>query len=188
MLAAALLLAASGATAQTTAYPPAPPEPPPPPRYGDRGTSEIAIGLGYSSYAGFLGAGGFRYFVADGVAPGLEGTYVSGGDELLAHGMILANLRLVPVRTYSLAVVLTGRAGRVLLADHGDGWGVGGGAGLVIALGRGAGLELGYQALQLVPARFCADLSTCVLHGPVIGLRLTVCTSGATRSRAERGC
>jgi hypothetical protein len=70
-------------------------------------------------------------------------------------------------------VVLTGRAGRVLLADHGDGWGVGGGAGLVIALGRGAGLELGYQALRLVPASFCADLSTCVLHGPVIGLRLT---------------
>src|SRR5262245_31993574 len=36
---------------------PLPPGPPPPPlirRYGDRGTSEISIGFGYSSVAGFL--------------------------------------------------------------------------------------------------------------------------------------
>src|SRR6185312_9905211 len=59
--------------------------PPRPRRYGDRGTPEIAIGLGYSSVTGFLGAGGFRYFVLDGVAPGVEGTYVSGGDRQSAY-------------------------------------------------------------------------------------------------------
>ena len=53
--------------------------PPEPRRYGDRGTPELALGLGYSSLSGFLAAGGFRYFVLDGVVPGVEATYVSGG-------------------------------------------------------------------------------------------------------------
>ena len=70
------------AGAAPAALPPPPPPPPllhlPPPRYGDQGTSELALGLGYSSQSGFLAAGGYRYFVLDGVAPGVEATYLEG--------------------------------------------------------------------------------------------------------------
>ena len=159
------------------ATPPLPPPPPPwpaPPRIpGDRGTSEIALGLGYSSYSGFTAAGGFRYFVIDRVAPGVEASYDSGGSRFSAVGMLLGSLRLMPIRTQSVALVLTGRAGRVLLADHVDGWGAGGGAGVILFFGGGVGLELGYEALRLFPGHFCADLSSCVIQGPVLGVRLT---------------
>lgn len=148
--------------------------PPQGPRsYGDRGTMELALGLGYSSVSGFAAAGGFHYFVIDRVAPGLEGTYVAGGTNLPSYGLALASLRVVPVAAAGVAVVVTGRAGRVLLADHGDGWGAGAGAGVIIALGGGAGIELGYEFLRLFPPSFCADLSTCMLHGPVFGVRFS---------------
>lgn len=154
--------------------PPAPPPPPEPRRYGDRGTPELALGLGYSSLSGFLAAGGFRYFVVDGVAPGVEATYVSGGKIGSAYGLALASLRVVPLRTPSFALVLTGRGGRVFLGDHADAWGVGGGAGVMLMLGSGAGLEIGYEVLRLLPTSVCNDLSTCVLQGPVVGLRLVL--------------
>jgi hypothetical protein len=176
---------ATPAPDQVTTEPPSPPPPsspgPPPfpipaaPRqYGDRGSSEIALGLGYSSVAGFLGAGGFRHFVFDGIAPGVEATYVGGGTLFSAVGLVLGSLRLVPIRSNAFALVLTGRGGRVILADHGDGWGVGGSGGVIVFMGSNLGLEIGYEALQLVPARFCADLPSCVIHGPVFGLRLSL--------------
>jgi hypothetical protein len=142
-----------------------------PRRYGDRGSIEIGGGLGYSSVSGFLGAAAFRYFVFDGVAPGAEATYVSGGSGGASYGLLLGALRLVPVRTASFALLLTGRAGRMLLADHPDGWAAGGGVGVLILLAPTAGIELGYEALRLFPASFCADLSSCVIQGPVLGFR-----------------
>lgn len=157
---------------EPTPVPPPPPPPLLPRRYGDAGTSEIAIGLGYWSGAGFLGAGGFRYFVVDGVAPGLEATYDSGGNRFSAFGMVMGSLRVVPFRTGGFALVLTGRAGRVLLAHHSDGWGAGGGAGVIVFLGANVGLELGYEVLRLLPDSFCADLDGCVIQRPVVGLRL----------------
>ena len=75
------------------------------------------------------------------------------------------------VRTPSFSLVLTGRGGRVFLGDHADAWGVGGGAGLLFMASPTAGLELGYEVLQLLPSSACADLATCVLKGPVVGLR-----------------
>jgi hypothetical protein len=141
-------------------------------RYADRGTSEVAVGLGYSSYTGFLAGGGFHYFVIDGLGPGVEGTWVAGGSGTSSYGLLLASVRAVPLRTSSVAFVLTPRAGRVFLGHHDDGWGAGGGAGVIIPLGGLAGVELGYEALRLLPSSFCADLSTCWLQGPVIGLRL----------------
>jgi hypothetical protein len=157
-------------------------EPPPPvfgealrpPRYGDRGSAELALALGYSSVSGFLGGLGFRDFVVDGLAPGLEVTYASGGDLGPAYGLVLATLRVVPVRTTTLALALTGRWGRVILGDHPDGWGVGGAASLVYMFSGGIGLEVGYELLKLYPASFCADLSDCVLQGPVLGLRVVL--------------
>src|SRR5215471_13467701 len=152
--------------------PPGPPAVPPLVRlYGDGGTPEIAVGLGYSSAAGFLAAGGFRYFVIDRLAPGIEGTYVSGGASNPAYGLLLASLRFVPLRTPTVALALTGRTGRVLLAQHADGWGAGGEVAVIITVSSGAALELGYEFLRLLPGSFCADLSSCVLQGPVIGLR-----------------
>jgi hypothetical protein len=156
---------------------PAPPpavEPPAPPRirrYGDRGSVEIGGGLGYSSLNGLLAALAFRYFVIDGVAPGFEATYVSGGSNGLSYGLVLGALRLVPVRTHGFALVLTGRAGRMLLGSHEDGWAAGGGAAVLILFAPTAGIEFGYEALKLFPASFCADLSSCVLQGPVVGFR-----------------
>ncbi len=154
--------------------PPWPPTPPRPRRYGDKGTPEIALGLGYSSSTGFLAAGGFRYFVVDGVAPGFEGTYVSGGKYGAAYGLALAALRFVPLRTTSFALVATARGGRVFLADHDDGWGLGGGLGVIVMMSPNVGLEIGYEALRLLPASFCADLRTCVLQGVVLGLRVVL--------------
>lgn len=158
--------------------PPAPPEIPGLPaarRYGDAGSSELAVGLGYSSDSGLLAAGGFRYFVWDGVAPGVEATFIGGGALFSKVGLVLGALRLVPLRSRSLAVVLTGRAGRVFLADHQDGWAAGGGGGVIIFFGDAGnvGLEIGYEALRLLPSSFCADLRSCVLHGPVFGLRIS---------------
>jgi hypothetical protein len=151
--------------------PPAAPQPAPL-RYGDRGTSELGIGLGYSSAIGFVGAGAFRHFVIDGVAPGLEATYVSGGSNSLTTGLLMAAVRLVPVRTAAFALVLTGRGGRVFFGGHDDGWGTGGSAGVLIMLSSTAGIELGYEALRLLPSSVCADLRSCVLHGPVVGIRV----------------
>jgi hypothetical protein len=159
----------------TAAAPPPEPPPPPPPlvrRYADQGTSEVALGLGYSSYSGFLAAGGFHYFVVDGVGPGVEGTWVAGGSGTSSYGLALASVRLVPLRAPRFAVVFTARGGRVFLGDHADGWGAGGGAGVIIPLGGLVGVELGYEALRLLPSSFCADLNTCWLQGPVIGLRV----------------
>jgi hypothetical protein len=154
------------------AMPPAQLEPPAPRRYGDRGTSELGIGLGYSSAIGFVGAGAFRHFVIDGVAPGLEASYISGGTRSLSTGLLMAAVRLVPVRTASFALVLTGRGGRVFFGSHEDGWGAGGGVGVLLMVSPTAGLELGYEALRLLPSSFCADLVSCVMHGPVLGFRL----------------
>src|SRR5262245_23776058 len=98
--------------------PAAEPQPPPtvvqPPQrrprmYGDRGSIEIGGGLGYSAAIGFIGAAAFRYFVIDGVAPGIEATYVSGGSGGVSYGLLLGALRLVPVRVGSFALLLTGR-------------------------------------------------------------------------------
>jgi hypothetical protein len=159
--------------------PPPPPSPPSPERsgprrYGDQGTSEIALGLGYSSQAGFLAAGAFRTFVVAGVAPGLEALYLGGGKLSPAFGLLLGNLRLVPVRADAFALVVTARAGRVFLADHDDGWAAGGSAGIIVFLGPQVGLEVGYEALKLLPGSFCADLDRCVIHGPVFGLRIVL--------------
>src|SRR6185295_3266299 len=127
-------------------------EPPPQPRprrYGDQGMPEIGLGLGYSQAIGVVGAGAFRYFVIDGVAPGFEATYVSGGTVSPQSGLLMAALRLVPVRTRSFALLLTARGGRVLLGDHPDGWGAGGGAGVLILFAPTAGIEIGYEVLRL---------------------------------------
>jgi hypothetical protein len=80
---------------------------------------------------------------------------------------------VVPLRTATLALVVTGAAGRVFLSDHADGWAVGGDAGILLFFSRHVGLELGYRVLKLLPGSFCADLSDCVLHQPVLGLRIT---------------
>jgi hypothetical protein len=59
----------------------------------------------------------------------------------------------------------------VFLGGHDDGWGVGGALGVLLLFAPTAGLELGYEVLRLYPSSVCADLSTCVLQGPVIGVR-----------------
>ena len=153
--------------------PPLPIEPPPPPerQYGDRGAVELGLGFGYTSQTGFVGAGGARYFVVDRVAPGVEGTYVSGGATANSYGLILASLRLVPLRTRALALVVTGRAGRVMLGAHPDGWGAGGAAGIIFLFSPTIGFELGYEILRLFPSSFCADLTSCYIVGPVLGVR-----------------
>jgi hypothetical protein len=149
--------------------PPAVFVPPEPPLYGDAGTSELSLALGYSSVSGFLAGGGFRRFVLPGVAPGLEASVQSGSGQTL--GLVLGTVRLVPIRARQFALVLTGRAGRVLLSSHDDGWGAGGGVGVIFSLGANIGIELGYDVLWLLPDSFCRDLSACTIQGPAFGLR-----------------
>jgi hypothetical protein len=145
----------------------------PPPRYGDQGSSHLGLilGLGGGS-GGFHWAGGidYGYFVADGVAPGVD-AQVSGGSNLLTTGMLLGTLRLVPLRTEALSLFFVGRAGRVLLSDHADGWAAGGGAGLILFTGGRIGLMIAYDALKLLPDSFCDDLTGgCVVQGVQVGL------------------
>jgi hypothetical protein len=153
---------------------PAPaPELVPPPRYGDRGSSHLGLVLGLGGGNGgvrWLGGVDYGYFFLDGVAPGMD-AQVSGGTGLLTTGMTLATLRLVPLRTDSLSLFLVGRAGRVLLSSHADGWGAGGGAGLIFFTGGRIGIQVAYDALELLPASFCADLfGGCLVHGLQLGL------------------
>jgi hypothetical protein len=98
--------------------------------YGDAGTMELALALGYTKQTGFVGGGGFRRFVLDGVGPGLEASIQKSDTQ--TTGLLLASLKLVPLRGEAAALVLTGRAGRVLLSDHDDGWGAGVGAGVIL--------------------------------------------------------
>jgi hypothetical protein len=132
--------------------------------------SELSLAVGYSSESGLLGGAGFRRFVLTGLAPGLEASVQTGAGTTI--GLVLGSLRVVPIRTRQVAVALTGRAGRVLLSCHDDGWGAGGGASVIVSVAANVGLELGYDVLWLLPASFCADLSSCTIQGPVIGLRV----------------
>ena len=145
------------------------PEDPGPRRYGDAGTSEISLLLGFSSDA-FAVGGGFRYFVVDGVAPGVEGAYLNA--EGPSQGFTFASVRVVPLRFDALAIVVTGRTGRVYLSEHDDGWAVGGDLGLLYFPSPHVGLEIGYEILQLLPDSFCEDLNSCVIRRPVLGLRI----------------
>lgn len=144
-----------------------------PRRYGDRGTTHLGIALGLgSSGRGFAYTAGaeFGYFVLDGVAPGLD-AHVTGGTGLLTTGLALATLRLVPIRTGGFSLFLVGRAGRVMIADHDDGYGVGGGAGLLLFGSSRVGLKIAYDLLRLTPASFCSDLAAgCTLHGLAVGV------------------
>ena len=166
-----LLLALQTAPAPEPA--PAPAETEPPKRYGDQGSSHIGLGLGLG-----VGSGGFRwaagvdygYFVFTGIAPGID-TQVSGGTGLLTTGLVLGTLRLVPVRTDSVSVYFIGRGGRVLISDHADGWGVGGGGGVIFFTSARLGFGVAYDVLKLLPESFCADLaSECVIHGLRLGI------------------
>jgi hypothetical protein len=149
------------------------PEPPPPRRrrYGDRGSIELGVGLTYSSAVGIAAAASGRYYVIDRVAPGLEGTFVSGGSAASRYGLLLGAVRVVPLRFSAFAIVVTGRAGRVFIGDHSDGWGVGGAAAVLLLLSPTVGVELGYEVLRLYPESFCADLTSCMMRGPVIAFR-----------------
>jgi hypothetical protein len=145
--------------------------PAPPRRYGDKGSVELGLGLTYSSEAGFAAAASARYYVVDGVAPGVEATFVAGGTAASRYGVVLGALRVVPLRLRSIALALTGRGGRVFVGDHVDGWGLGGAASVLFLFSPTVGLELGYEFLRLLPASFCADLDGCVIHGPIIAVR-----------------
>ncbi|HXU04021.1 MAG TPA: hypothetical protein VN903_23835 [Polyangia bacterium] len=145
--------------------------PPRPRRYGDKGSVELGLGLTYSSKAGFAAAGSARYFVVDGVAPGVDATFVAGGTDASRYGLLLAALRLVPLRFNTFAFALTGRAGRVFIGDHSDGWGAGGALSVLLLFSPTVGLELGYELLHLFPATFCTDVGGCNIYGPIIAVR-----------------
>jgi len=147
------------------------PVPPPLHSYGDQGSTELALALGYTKQTGFFGGGGFRRFVISGVAPGLEAS-VQRSDGQPTTGLLLASLKLVPVRGEMAALILTGRAGRAFIFNHDDGWAAGGSLGVILFLSPGVGLEVGYSILWLLPEHFCSDLVCCRIEGPEIGLRV----------------
>src|SRR5688500_10669774 len=129
--AVALLVALQG-----TPTPPPPEEPPR--RYGDQGSSHFGLMLGLGAGGGgFAWAGGFEYgyFVLDGIAPGVD-VEASGGTGHPTVGLTLGTLRVVPLRLPSFSMFVVGRGGRVFIGSgHRDGWGVGGGAGLIYFTG-----------------------------------------------------
>ncbi len=145
----------------------------PPRAYGDRGTSHAGLVLGLGS-----GTGGFRYaagvdygyFVLDRIAPGVQ-AQVSGGSNVLTSGITMGTLRLVPIRTDSFSLFVVGRAGRVFLSDHRDGWGAGVGGGVIVFSSGRIGIQISYDVLRMFPESFCADLaSACTVQGLALGL------------------
>ena len=110
-------------------------------------------------------------FIITGVAPGIEAS-VQRSDGQPTTGLVLASLKLVPVRGEMAALIITGRAGRAFIFSHDDGWAAGGSLGAIVFLSPGVGLEVGYSILWLMPERFCADLVSCRVEGPEIGLRV----------------
>lgn len=138
--------------------------------YGDAGTTELSVHLGFGSNF-FSAGGGARYFVIDGLAPGIEGSYQRNYGR--GQGLVAGSLRVAPLRFGAIVPVLTARAGRLFISDHPSGWAVGGDAGVIIVLGRHIALEVGYGFLRLLPASFCADFVSCTISQPVFGLRVT---------------
>jgi hypothetical protein len=119
----------------------------------------LSLGIGNGTGgARYAGGAGFGYFLVTGVAPGAD-VSINGGAGVLTTAAVTGTLRLVPVRTESFAVFLIGRAGRLLMVDHPDVWGAGGGAGVVVSMGRNAGLLLSYEVLGLWPSSHCSDLA-----------------------------
>jgi hypothetical protein len=141
--------------------------------YGRKGSMHLGLSLGVgSSSKGALYGGGaeFGYFVVTGVAPGIS-VDVSGGTGQSTTGLLMGTLRVVPLRVDSVALFLIGRAGRVLVSSHADGWGAGGGAGLVIGMASNMGLQISYEVLGLFPNSFCKDFgSGCRLDSFGLGL------------------
>ena len=74
--------------------------PAPPRRYGDKGSIELGLGLDVLVGGGIRGAAALgAYFVVDGVAPGIEATFVAAAARPRRYGVLLGALRLVPIRT-----------------------------------------------------------------------------------------
>ncbi len=141
--------------------------------YGRKGSMHLglSLGLGTSSKGALYGGGAEAgYFVVTGVAPGIS-VDVSGGTGRSTTGLLMGTLRVVPLRMDSLALFLIGRAGRVLVSSHADGWGAGGGAGVVVGMGSNMGLQISYEILGLMPNSFCKDFeSGCRLDSLGLGL------------------
>jgi hypothetical protein len=138
--------------------------------YGNAGTTEVSVQLGLGAGA-FSAGGGLRHFVVRGLAPGIEGTYQRQDGR--GQGLLFGTLRLAPLRVGSVVPVITARAGRVFISDHASGWAVGGDVGLLLFASPHVAFEIGYGFLRLLPETFCADLVSCTLHQPVLGLRVS---------------
>lgn len=176
VLVAVVLFAPSAALAQRPIAPPARPVPRTVPwvRYGDAGTIHLGFGFGFgystfgSSYAGGVA---FNYFVIDRVAPGVE-VGVSGGKNLLTVFSTAATLRLLPLRTEFVDVIVIPRFGRLFLLDFEDFWAVGGTLGVIFWTGGRVGLQAGYQYERLFGGT-CEDLRQgCNRHGASFGIVL----------------
>ncbi|HJX52108.1 MAG TPA: hypothetical protein VJ801_05020, partial [Polyangia bacterium] len=56
-------------------------------------------------------------------------------------------------------------------SGHRDGWGAGGGAGVIFTTGGRMGVQLSYEVLGLLPSSFCRDLGNgCRLDSLSLGL------------------
>jgi hypothetical protein len=121
----------------------------------------LGLSLGFGSGSGgarYAGGAGFGYFVVTGVAPGAD-LNITGGSGVLTTTALTGTLRLVPIRTEKVSIFLIGRAGRLFISSHPDLWAAGGGAGVVVPVGRSAGLVVSYEILGLWPSSHCSDLT-----------------------------
>jgi hypothetical protein len=141
--------------------------------YGRAHSMHLGLSFGLGGGGGgtrYAGGAGFGYFVVTGVAPGAD-ISVNGGSHVFTTTALTGTLRLVPLRTESFSFFLIGRAGRLFISRHNDVWAAGGGAGLVVAMGRSAGLLLSYEILGLWPSRNCSNLANgCRLDSVGLGL------------------
>lgn len=144
----------------------------PPLRYGDAGTMHLAFGIGLgvgtfgTSYAGNVA---YNYFVVNAVGPGID-VGISGGDNLLTVLSTAATLRLLPIRTEAVDVLITPRFGRLFMLEFEDFWAAGATAGVIFWPGGRVGLQLGYRYERLFGGP-CGELRQgCNLHGTSFGI------------------
>jgi opacity protein-like surface antigen len=120
--------------------------------YGREGGMALGIsGRWDRSTLGGRGGGGvdFAYFLLDSVAPGAA-VEVTGGPGLPTLTMLMATLRLVPLRTGPLSIFIIGEAGRALISGRTDSWVTAGGGGVAFSPTKRVRFEFAYELLSAI--------------------------------------
>ena len=127
----------------------------------------LGLSTGDGSTAVTLG-GGFGYHVLAGLEPGLD-VDVTFGSNRPTITSLMPYLRWVLYRSYAVSPFLKVQGGRWFVSGEEDLSLLGGGGGVVVFLGRNAGLQLEALVFRLYPGDVCGNDCTSTSIGLSIG-------------------